>query len=268
MSQDYNIYSPDWIFSYSQLNSFHNCKYNFYLTYLKGFRGGQNAFSLWGSFLHEINEFYYKGIINKDDLIKYYQDNYEEKVNIDFPCSKFCDMNKLYYENGYDYVCFLRDVGIDDNVSDCEHAVSGELELSDGTKKKFKGIIDRVAFDDSGDLILSDYKSKKELKKKEQEEYFRQLYVYAYFYHEETGIYPKNLRFIFMRAKDNKKRYLTREFKVEDMNKAIKWCTDTIEEILSCNEWDKNENDFFCQHLCGQLPFDCNIKEKLFLSNN
>lgn len=230
----------------------------FYKHYIEHSFSVENAFSQYGTFVHSIMEKYGNNELELFELPFYYKSNYLKNITLQFPESKFCDLNSLYYENGLKYFN-LFDGFIDSTIS-CEYKIEGYIEMNE-RKIFFGGIIDRVAKDKNGDIILYDYKSKSSFKNKsERDKYFRQLYLYAYLYWKKENIIPKKLRFVLIRSKYKEKQIVETDFDFIVMQSVIQWCLDTIDEILSCNDWQKNKNEFFCSALCSLPIFDCENK--------
>lgn len=231
----------------------------FYKHYIEHSANVNNAYSQFGTFVHSIMEKYGNNELELFELSSYYQENYQKNVNLDFPISKFCDMNELYYIGGLLY--FNSFNGFIDTTIACEYKLDGYIEIKDHKKRYIGGVIDRIAKDENGDIILYDYKSKSSFKNREErEKYFKQLYLYAYLYWKKENIIPKKLRFVLIRSKQIEKQIVECELSLHIMYDVIKWCIETIEEILSCNEWEQNDNDFFCKSLCSLTVFDCDNK--------
>lgn len=253
------IYDDEWKWSYSQLNSFCTCKYMFYKHYIEHCSNINNAFSQFGSFVHSIMEKYGNGELELFELSNYYSDNYYNNILLKFPISKYCDMDDLYYTSGLKY--FNSFNGFKDYTVACEYKIDGYIEIKNHKKRYIGGIIDRIAKDENGNILLYDYKSKSTFKNKsERDKYFRQLYLYAYLYWKKENVIPTKLRFILIRSKTKEKQIVETDFDFCVMQNVINWCINTIEEILSCEDWEQNDNEFFCKSLCSLTVFDCDNK--------
>ena len=90
--------------SYSRLNSYHTCKWMFYVTYILKQKGENNAFAEWGTFLHSIMEKYDKNELSEWELVDYYANNYSENVTLDFPPNKWVSLSDSYYQSGLEYL--------------------------------------------------------------------------------------------------------------------------------------------------------------------
>lgn len=234
--------------SYSRINAFKTCKYMWFLTYIKKFKGEQNAFAVSGSFAHSILERYAKEELFLWDLLDEFVDNYDDEVPYKFPPNKYVDLGEKNYNSGVEY--FTNFEGFDSigNVVGAEINVDTNLEDKENNRKfKFTGFID-LLLEKDGEYIVLDHKSKGKFKsKKEQAEYSRQLYIYAKYVKEEYGKFPKKLIFNMFNAGE----YIHIPFNLNDYNEAINWCVLTINEIYNELDFDKNIDDFFCNYLCN-----------------
>lgn len=235
-------------YSFSKLSSFNTCPYCWYLKYIEHKSGKTNAFSSYGSFVHKLLERYAKGEVKKDDLAFLYEWEYEDSIPEEFPPNAFADLSSLYYNQGLDF--FKQFNGFDDyEIVGSE--IKFEIEIGNS---KFVGIIDLLLKDKSGDYIIVDYKSKGKFKsKKEKAEYARQLYIYAAYVKEQYGVYPKQMYFCLIRARD----MISIKFNESDFNEAMQWVINTEEEIENTWAYDKRPDDFFCYYLC-EFRDECN----------
>ena len=157
--------------SYSRLNSFHTCKWMFYVTYILKHKGENNAFAEWGTFSHSIMEKYDKNELSEWELVDYYINNYNENVISDFPPNKYVILSDSYYKSGLEYLSNFE--GHKNELISAEERIDFVIEHND-KKIDFVGIIDRLSKDQNG-LVIEDYKSKKFKNKREVDEYFKQL---------------------------------------------------------------------------------------------
>lgn len=233
--------------SYSRINNFVTCPYMWYMTYIKGFKGEQNAFASSGSFVHSILERYAKEELYIWDLLDEFVDNYDEQVPYNFPPNKWVDLGEKNYNAGVEY--FSNFEGFDDigEIVGAEIKVTTDLEDWD-CKYQFTGFIDLLLQDKDKEFIIMDHKSKSKFKsKKEQAEYAHQLYIYAKFIKEKYGKFPKMLMFNMFNANDIVKI----PFNEKEYNDAIYWCVDIINKIKQETKFEKNVDDFFCNNLCN-----------------
>lgn len=242
--------------SYSRANSYVTCPRMFYITYILKERGESGVFAQYGIFLHEIMELYNNGELSLYELQNYYKEKYNEYVTVDFPPNKYVDLSDSYYNAGLEY--FDKFNGYDDTIIKAEEKI--DFTISNGKRDiNFVGVIDRLSKDENG-LIISDYKSKKKFKtKKEENEYYRQLYVYSIPVLEKYGELPYKLKFHFFRDIDRKSE---RNFNIEDFENAKEWLFNTIDDIYAEENFDPNPDDFFCKYICSVPCTSCGCKGK------
>lgn len=230
--------------SYSRVNSFVTCPYMFYKNYILKDRGEENCFAQFGIFMHGIMEKYDKGELALYELEDYYKENYSSNITIDFPPNKWVNLSESYYNSGLEYLSNFD--GYDDKILGAEEKIDFEIE-NEKRKIVFTGVVDRISEDENG-IVISDYKSKKKFKsKKEEKEYFRQMYVYSIAMMEKYGKLPYKLKFYLFRDFNNVCETL---FDEKELENAKNWLFDTIEEIYNTEVFERNPNDFFCKHIC------------------
>jgi len=64
---------------------------------------------------------------------------------------------------------------------------------------------------------------------------------------EEYGKYPDVLRFLMFR----KNITIDIPFNLDDLNEAVQWARDTVNEIRNCWSYDPSCDKFFGENLCG-----------------
>ena len=90
--------------SFSRLNSYYNCAYEWYLHYLECSKAENGFFGEYGSLIHKILEKYIKGELSLFDLNQYYEENFNESVPHDAPPNKYVDIRQSYYDKGIEYL--------------------------------------------------------------------------------------------------------------------------------------------------------------------
>ena len=106
-------------------------------------------------------------------------------------------------------------------------ATEEHLEFTLPSGAKFQGHLDRVCNNEG--LEIRDYKISKRFTRNNIKEKARQLYVYAYGYHQKHGVYPERLVFEFFQ--DWKKPYIVK-FNKKEMDSVIQWVEDRIKELI------------------------------------
>lgn len=209
--------------SFSSVNTYNTCPQAFRLGYLDALPRVDNAFSDWGTWMHEIMERYFRGELEFFELSQVYVDGYADHVKCVFPPNKFCDLSERYYNAGKDYLDRFEGMFDDCEILGVEKRVTLDI---DG--RPFVGVIDLLVRADSGMWIV-DHKSKSALRtKKERAEYARQLYLYALYVHEEYGVWPEKLIFHMVRAGGE---LVEIPFVEQDAMLAKQWFLDTIDAI-------------------------------------
>lgn len=252
-----SLLPDDHVYSYSQLQSFNECRYGFYLRKIEGLEEEQsNAFAEKGSLIHNLLDQWAKGLLSKSDMLAEYDRRYGDEVQSAWP-----RMMKGYaqkaYQQGYEFLSnFDEFKGYE--ILLAEEKYNTKIQLPDGSDRPFVGIVDLVVRDEStNDLIIFDHKSKgKSSFKKAEDEMYRQLYMYAQFVNEKYGRFPDKLGFHLFNQDGLK---VTRSFDVQEYERTMKWASKTIMEIeaatmidwLECKEIPEGKTDMYCTQLCG-----------------
>lgn len=239
--------------SYSRLNSFENCKYNFYLKYIvndnETYLAEGNYYSEAGKFVHEILEKIFKGELSSDDAAQYYVDNYD-----DYVCYKTKEsvMNKTFEScaNFFADVDFSKLKGY--KILGVELFISDKIDGYD-----YIGYIDLLLENEkTHDIIIVDHKSSAYplkrngtplAKSKENfESYKKQMYLYSHAVKEMYGKFPKLI--CWNHFKDGKVAVIP--FDEKEYENSLKWFTDTIHMIEKENDFEQTQDFFYCANLC------------------
>ena len=231
------------VYSFSKLNSFDQCPYGWYLSYIEHSPQVNNAFSSYGTFVHELCEKYALGEYPLDSLADMYEWGFDEAVPEEFPPNKYTDLRQSYYDSGLKFLKSWQ------GYAGCKILGVEEHFKIDIEDIKFQGFIDISFIDLRGRYILRDYKSHKKYSKTELLTARRQPYLYALYFYERYGRYPDALQFYTFRNEEN--RVVEIEFNERDMNEAIRWAVDTAHRIESEWAFEKKPDMFFCMNLCG-----------------
>ena len=268
-------------YSFSRLSAFDNCKHEFYLNYIKEcgscqyydeenefcenqsciFFGPQeksfccnchrpyyrqdNAFAQSGSLFHEIMEHYAKGNLTLEELPGLYEDYFDEYVTERFPPNKYVDLRERYKEGGTNFL--LGFMGFDDLYTVLGAELHFSIPFTEGNT--FQGFIDLILWDkEKNEIVIVDYKSKAEFKSKEEKkEYARQLYLYSLWVQSAYTPHIAKLVFVHFRTGEN----TVIDFKQEDLEEAVTWAKNRIQEIESETEFKENKDRFYCSYLCN-----------------
>lgn len=247
--------------SFSRLNSYYTCPYEWNLHYILCNKASNNFFGQFGSFIHKILEMYAKSELSLFDISQYYEDNFWLEVTEDAPPNKYVDIKQSYYQKGLDYLDNI-DLILDDyEVLGVEKKVKFKID-----KYEMIGYIDLLLRDKkSGEIIILDHKSASLKFKKNGEisktdlqhftDFKRQLYLYSMPVIEEYG------RADYLEWNMFKDRgHIKIEWKKDEYEDAIKWARDTIELIEHESSWFPNPDYYYCHYLCGQRNNACEYK--------
>ena len=243
------------VYSYSQLSSFDECKYGFYLQRIEGLEEpASNAFAERGSLIHDLLDQWAKKKITKEQMLTEYERRYSDEVVTAWPrmlaskgyAQKAYDMGIEFLENFDEFVGF--------EVLSAEEAFKIDLPLSDGTTRPFNGIIDMMLRDRrTNELIICDHKSKSlQAFKKDEDKMYRQQLIYATYVNEYYGQWPDRLMFFLFN--ENGVR-MERLFSLQDYRETIDWATKQIKGIEESTVIDwlecKEKSDYFCWEICS-----------------
>lgn len=247
--------------SFSRLNSFYNCPYEWKLRYIDCNKSENGFFGEYGSLIHKILEKYEKGELSLFELNDYYEEHFSENVPHDAPPNKYVDIKQSYYEKGLDYLNNI-DLDLDKyEILGVEKEVRFQI-----SGKNFIGYIDLLLKEkETGKIIILDHKSASikilkngKVSKSDQEhvrEFIRQLCLYAIPIIEEYGHVDELWWNLF---KD--RNWLKMPFKKEDYDEAIQWAKDTLTLIENEKNWFPNPDSYYCNFLCGQRNHACEYK--------
>lgn len=252
------------MFSYSQLSSFDECPYSYYLQRIeKVDETLSNPFSERGSLIHDLLDQWAKGNLKKEDMPDEYDRRYGDEVVSAYPpfMSKMA-MEK--YKSGREFLeNFDEFRGY--KVVSAEEKFTIDLMLSDGTTRPFTGVVDMILRKDwTDELIICDHKSKSaEAFKKAEKEMWRQQYLYSQYVFEKYGEWPKILMFNLFGDNGSKPE---KEFNLTEFRETIQWATERIKHIENNTVLDwlecKDSSDFYCQNLCSVRTYCPRSTEK------
>ena len=207
---------------------------------------------------------YAKGILPEDQILEYYDANFDDYCKSDFDPER----REQYYNQGYDYLKDLSKnlpldkyevVGVEEHVSFTlkedrpgyepkEYPMTGFIDLLLRNKK-------------TGELELRDHKSASMRWKRDGEPYQnhaehwqnfkRQQYLYCVPF-VESGQKIGTLSWNMFRMKYIKQI----PWDYQEYKEAYYWALDQIHKLESEEEWEPNIDFFYCKNLCG-YRFNC-----------
>lgn len=247
--------------SFSRLQSFYNCKYEWKLHYVECNRSENSFFGEYGSLMHKILEMYETGELSLFDLNEYYEGRFNEYVPHDAPPNKFVDIRQSYFDKGLDYLNNI-DLDLEDyDVLGVERKVEFEI-----AGKHFVGFIDLLVRNKkTKEIIIVDHKSASikilksgKISKSDQQHFLdfqRQLYLYSIPVLKEYGPVSK-LRWNMFKDK----KWIEISWEQDGYDEAIQWAKNTIGLIENEKEWCPNQDYYYCNYLCGQRNHACEFK--------
>lgn len=246
--------SENHVYSYSQLSSFAECPYAFYLQKIEHNPNMvQNAFASQGTLIHDLLDLWAKKKLTKEQLLPEYARRYPQEVTQPWP--------RLLAAKGYAdkaYQIGLNYFNQFDEFAGYEIISTEEHFKIDVANRPFVGVMDMLMKDkQSGQLIVVDHKSKSLTAfKKEENEMYKQQYLYSKYVFEKFGQYPDLLMFNLFKENGVK---MSRPFSAEEYRNALKWAE---EQMIKMEQYDfidwlttkpvqPGKPDFFCTELCS-----------------
>jgi len=248
------IYKPlieDMTWSWSRIETFKNCPYEWFLKYIRGETEQPRFYSSYGSFMHSLLERYYTGFLPAKELPLEFLTNFAEEVEgfrpSDTVVGNYVDQGLSYFKNFHPFQ--LNTVAVEEKFA------------MDIGGVRFTGIIDYIGERD-GEYYIIDHKSadlkprsnrKKQTKSDmELSEKLRQLYIYSAFLKEKYGKYPKSLCFNCFRTGT----FIEEPFDEEAYKEAVEYISSAVKEIAEEENFNPNVSFFYCKYLCGYSD-DC-----------
>ena len=246
-------------YSFSRLNGFPTCQYEYYLNYLAKdedkLEKEDNGFGLCGTLAHSIFEEYANGKLLQFELKDEFLDRFDYEVpngvKMVFKNGKSKDLTEKYKQ---DCANFFETY---DGIKGGKQIAAEEdfrllVKINDKTLI-LRGIIDAVIQDDDGEYHIYDFKSKSKFKNDDElKEYARQLYFYSLWIYYKYGRFPKTLNFLQFRINV----LTTVEFSKEGFEETLCWIYDRVLEIESEQLWTPrclipSDDTFYQDSLCN-----------------
>ena len=266
-------------YSYSQLSSFSECPFNYYLRHIELNEGESNGFAEQGTLIHDLLDKWAKRELTLEQLPKEYARRYPDEVVTSFPrmlaskgyAQKSYEQGLEYFENFNGFPGY--------KVISAEEKFDMPIKLTDGTERPFIGFVDLILRDEFTDgLVIMDHKSKSWTTfKRERESMYKQQYLYAYFVHEKFGEWPTSLVFNLFKEGG---RIDEETFSMDKFNEVMQWATDAINQIESydildwmvCKEQKTpGKPDMYCSEICSSrklCPNSIRRKENAYEQNS
>ena len=260
------------LYSFSKLNSFHQCKYQYYLNYILKEQGKQNVYGHLGGVIHDLCEQLTKNEITLD----YAKSKWKEEVEY----TEIMDMRFPTEKSKNSYVTCISEyleqfVPLEGSEIHTEEYFTLDIEGN-----TLRGFIDFYSVDHENKTItLIDYKSSSKFSKKELEsEKVFQLILYGmhleekypgykinkvgfdmmkYAQHRETGTIKLREVIDPIEIFDYDRWLLYINYDEEMKNKLRKFVSETVNEITDKDidnesDWtEHSKNKFYCKSLCA-----------------
>lgn len=251
------IYRPlieDIVWSYSNIETFNDCRYRWFLKYISRYKSADKFYASYGLFMHTLLEKYYRGEMSKDEMLQTFLKDFSKEVKGRRPKSSIV---QKYIKCGAEYL---------KNFTPFEYktiSVEEKINFNIDDDIKFVVRIDFIGQDDEGEYVVIDNKSrdlkprsnrkKPTVKDKELDSMLRQLYVYAGAVKYKYGKFPKYLCFNCFKSGV----FIKEEFDEEKYNETIDWVKSNVAEIKETEDFYPNKEYFSCRYICGMSHLCC-----------
>lgn len=256
-----SILREDHVYSFSQLMNFYGCPYAFYLDKIERESQVSNIFAEQGTLIHDLIDQWAKNKLSKEDLPIEYAKRYHNEVITSAP--------KMLAMKGYEDKTYQQGLDYFINFDEFKgyKIIGTETKFrTDINGRPFVGVVDMICEEEkTGAMIILDHKSKSLSSfKKDEDDMYKQQYMYAKFFFEKYGRYPDKLVFNLFKEGGLKQE---RVFDINVYNETQKWAADIIERIENyevidfiseCKEkeWTdekgkKHSDGFFCENICS-----------------
>lgn len=242
-------------YSFSRLNSYEQCPYQFYNKYIEESEGEENFYAQAGSLMHEILANVLNNEMSVEEATDYFVENFDLNCYMEIP-ERIRDST---FEKCINYLTAFDRI----DESDLWKTLSPVKVIGVEEEVRFKigewdfiGFIDLLVEDKEGNLIVVDHKSTaypvgksgKILKSAEKTflDHKRQEYLYSIAVKDKYGKYPTKLA--WNHFKDGKTHVI--DFDKKDLGEAVLWVTETINKINKDEGFLPNIEFFFCKNLC------------------
>lgn len=243
--------------SFSRLN--YSCLHEWVRHYVDCDSQESNFYAEFGSLVHECLEYHAKGILPDDQILEYYDNQFNDY------CKTYFDPEKReqYYIQGYEYISDIpKYLPLDKyNIIGVEKELHFNLvEDRPGYEHReypFTGFIDLLLENKkTGGLIFTDHKSSSMKFRRDGEPYRNQEEHWKAFQRQqllytipfvESGKTVEALQWNMFRSKFIKRIPWTQEAYEE----AYYWALDQIHTLENEKIWSPNVDFFYCKNLCG-----------------
>ena len=218
---------------------------SWYLKYLRKLDKQELFFASYGSFVHKIINYYYKGLLPKDKLRDYYLREFRNEVMGAAPSVKVFEKYFLDGLNYFEKFSPLPFDPIDTEIKiDCKINRLSAVVVIDYLGKAEDGLV--IVDHKSRNLKPRSNKSKPTKTDVELDEYLVQLYLYAEAVRQRYGKLPKWLCFNCFRTGE----LIKEPFDEGAFLNAKSWLKERVKEIGNETDFKPSVDWFKCQYLC------------------
>lgn len=261
-SISYKPLIDDMTWSYSRIEAFNSCPHRFFLKYIKRFSDTDKFYASYGSFIHKLLEQYYRGELNKDDMLMVFLSDFSKEVRGVRPNETIV---QKYIKAGCEYLRAFSPFPY--KMIDVEKRIEFTVD-----KYNFIGFIDYIGIDEnSGGIYIIDNKSrdlkprsgraKPTVKDKELDSMLRQLYLYSVAIEQEYNVLPEALCFNCFKSG----MFIKEQFDTQKYEETKQWAVESIEKIAQTEDFEPNGDFFSCFYLCGvndHCEYDIEAREE------
>lgn len=242
----------DMVWSFSRLQSFDTCPYEWYLHYIEENESENGFFAEFGTLIHSGLQKIYEGSLSIWDAQQWYEDNFGKVVLHNAPPNNYVDIAEEYYNDGYNYF------GNISQLDDKYEILGVEKDLSFNIKRKpFVGFIDLLLKDkNTGEIMICDHKTAKLKFKKNGEisktdiEHFESFKRQLYLYSKPIIAEYKHVDYLAWNMVRMDK-IIKIPFDKNEYESSLNWAIDKIKYISKEALWLPNKDEFYCRNLCG-----------------
>ncbi len=269
-------YDVDRIWSFSMINSFHNCPWEYKMKYIDHEKvNTDNVYTIFGTECHDTIQGYYEGKLTYDDMKKEWE-SFVDKWAAD-PASYHFDNDKIKagYLNNISHYFEHTDVIKD---ADVKNELPVLIVLTDDNDKRFVfvGYVDSRFKTKDGKRILVDYKSssKSGFSKSKLPEKSMQLMLYAMGFHQQN-----NLDYDDIECKFDMMKYCTVHFlqengkwktSIQERSKWVEKMEKKLQTKLKKLGYDTVDSTLMIQEAIVQNNLENmpqKIKEEFYITN-
>ena len=142
------------IWSYSRLNTLHNCQHEYYLSRIKKIKGEDNIYNLCGSYAHDILEDLYNNKIDYKDMANIFENNFLEVEIYDY---RFSSDDEIHFKRLKKYKSCIVDFFEKHQKVNSKVLTEKEVWI-DVNGNVFIGYVDAI-HKECDNYIITDYKT-------------------------------------------------------------------------------------------------------------